>query len=293
MLARLPAAFKELMEGTSTPAIFRTTVLTCKTRLRGREYRARATGPRYATINRLTVWFSRSSANPGTKVFPPTYQGGIYALEKRNIAVVARQTYDPAATDLTPQVAIVRDAKPDVVINSGYPADTARLLRTLRQLDVRAKVISARTLLLPATRQLAGEAGDGALVSNTVDSARPDVKKFLDAYAARFGAAQPTMFPVVGYDGARIAFKAMENPKVLEALDKGRLADARQALRDAIEATGSIKGLQGQEGSSYFFGPKNHSGSPDKNWYTFLELTGKGTRLVKANMATFKPAPAP
>jgi ABC-type branched-subunit amino acid transport system substrate-binding protein len=197
--------------------------------------------------------------------------------------------YDPAATDLSPQAAIIRDAKPDVIVNFGYPADTARALRALRQLDVKAKVISSRTIILAATCKLAAEACDGVLVTNTVDPDRADVKKFIDTYTARFGPVKPTMYPVTGYDTGKLAFRAMEQPKVLEALKKGSLPEARQALRDALEATGtSFKGLQGHQGTSYVFGPKQHNGSPDEKWYTFLEATDKGAKLVKP---IFKPVP--
>ena len=211
------------------------------------------------------------------------------ALEKKKIAIVARQTYDINATDLAPQISNVRNAKPDVVLVFPYPADGARVLRTMRQLDVQAPVVVARSALLETLRKLAGDASDGVLIPNTVDPSRADVKKFMEAYSAKFGTVQPTMYPVLGYDAAKIAFQVIARPKVLEALDKGKLADARKAFRDELESIGRFKGLQGQEGASYQFGPKRHHGSPDENWFTFIQVTDKGTRLVKPELNTFKP----
>lgn len=211
------------------------------------------------------------------------------ALDKKKIAIVARQTYDINATDLAPQISNVRNAKPDVVLVFPYPADGARVLRTMRQLDVQAPVVVARSALLETLRKLAGDASDGVLIPNTVDPNRADVKKFLAAYAAKFGPVQPAMYPVLGYDAAKIAFQVIAQPKVLEALDKGKLADARKAFRDGVESIGTFKGLQGQEGASYQFAPKKHHGSPDENWFIFIQVADKGTRLVTPDMNAFKP----
>ena len=216
-------------------------------------------------------------------------QANTAALDKKKIAIVARQTYDINATDLAPQIANIRNANPDVVLVFPYPADGARVLRTLRQLDVKAPIVVARSALLETMRKLAGEASDGVMIPNTVDPNRADVKKFLADYSAKFGPVQPTMYPVLGYDAAKIAFQVIAQPKVLQALDQDKLADARKAFRDGMESIGKFKGLQGQEGSSYQFGPKRHHGSPDENWFTFIQVTEKGTKLVKPDMTTFKP----
>lgn len=216
-------------------------------------------------------------------------QAAVAALEKKKIAVVARQTYDINATDLAPQVSNIRNAKPDVVLVFPYPADGARVLRTMRQLDVAAPVIVARSALLETMRKLAGESGDGVLIPNTVDPNRADVKKFLETYTARFGPIQPTMYPVLGYDAGKIAFQVIAQPKVLEALDKGKIADARKAFRDGLESIGKFKGLQGHENATYQFGAKQHHGSPDDNWFTFIQVSDKGARLVKPDLPGFKP----
>lgn len=216
-------------------------------------------------------------------------QANTAALEKKKIAIVARQTYDINATDLAPQIANIRNANPDVVLVFPYPADGARVLRTLRQLDVKAPIVVARSALLETMRKLAGEASDGVMIPNTVDPNRADVKKFLADYSAKFGPVQPTMYPVLGYDAARIALQVIAQPKVLQALDQDKLADARKAFRDGMESIGKFKGLQGQEGSAYQFGPKHHHGSPDENWFTFIQVTDKGAKLVKPDMAAFKP----
>ncbi len=115
------------------------------------------------------------------------------------------------------------------------------------------------------------------------------MKKFLETYTAKFGSVQPTMYPVLGYDAGKIAMQVIAQPKVLEALDKGKIADARKAFRDGLESIGKFKGLQGHEGATYQFGPKQHHGSPDDKWFTFIQVSDKGARLVKPDLPAFKP----
>ncbi|TRX74168.1 ABC transporter substrate-binding protein [Pseudomonas mangiferae] len=213
------------------------------------------------------------------------------ALKAKNIEVVAQQTYDINATDLAPQVSTLRNAKPDVVLVFPYAADGARVLRTLQQLGMQTPRIVARSALLSTLRDLAGAASDGVLIPNTVDIHRDDVKRLFEAYKARFGAEQPTMYPVLGYDAAKLVFKALAEPKVLAALDDGELAAARVALRDAIVANGHYAGLQGRTGATYQFSESQRHGPPDDNWFVFVQVTGNGKQLVDADLAAFTPTP--
>ncbi|WP_434106458.1 ABC transporter substrate-binding protein [Paraburkholderia caffeinilytica] len=211
------------------------------------------------------------------------------ALKKKNIAVIAQQTYDINATDLSPQVTNLHDAKPDVVIVFPYAADGARVLRTMRQLNIDVPIIVSRSALLDTLRKLAGPASDGVLIPNTVDPSRPDVQAFFKTFDARFGPHQPTLYPVIGYDAGKAALKVIATPAVLKAIDADNLAQARTAFRDETEKLNSFKGLQGEQSASYRFAPKQHHGSPDEHWYVFIQVADNGTRLVKPDLGKFKP----
>ena len=211
------------------------------------------------------------------------------ALNKKNIAVVAQQTYDVNATDLSPQLTTLRDAKPDVLLVFPYAADGARVLRTAHQLDIKAPIIVSRSALLDTLRKLAGTASDGVLIPNTVDPSRPDVQKFFTALNARYGPHQPTLYPVIGYDAAKAALQVIATPVVLKAIDAGNIEDARKAFRDGTGKLTQFKGLQGEQNASYHFGPQQHHGSPDQNWYVFILVADNGTRLVKPDLSKFKP----
>ncbi|WP_205193330.1 ABC transporter substrate-binding protein [Burkholderia sp. Ax-1724] len=211
------------------------------------------------------------------------------ALKKKNISVIAQQTYDINATDLSPQVTNLRDAKPDVVIVFPYAADGARVLRTMQQLNVNVPIVVSRSALLDTLRKLAGPASDGVLIPNTVDPTRPDVQAFFKTFDARFGPHQPTLYPVLGYDAGKAALQVIATPAVLKAIDAGDIAQARTAFRDATEKLNGFKGLQGEQGASYHFGPKQHHGSPDEHWYVFIQVADNGTHLVKPDLSKFKP----
>jgi branched-chain amino acid transport system substrate-binding protein len=211
------------------------------------------------------------------------------ALEKKKLSVLAQQTYDINATDLSPQISNLRNAKPDVLLVFPYPADGARVLRTARQLDLRVPMVVARSALLETMRKLAGETADGVMIPNTVDLTRPDVKKFFATLNARFGLHQPTLYPVIGYDAGKVAIQLMAQPEVLKALDAGNIAAARLAFREALNRIGLFDSLQGEEGSKYEFSAKRHHGPSDEKLFVFIEVAGKGAHLVKANLANFKP----
>ena len=209
------------------------------------------------------------------------------ALKAKGLEVVAHETYDTNATDLSPQVLKIRAAKPEVVVIWPYPADGGRVLRTLAQYKVDAFRVVARIALYETMRKLAGETGDGALVTNTVDTDRPEVQAFFKTFNARWGERPPTMYIAMSYDAAKAAIEVAGQPEVLAALDKGDVAGARLAFRNAVERIGRFKGLQGKANTSYQFGPKQHQGPPNKDWFVWMEL--KNTNLIKPDLSRVKP----
>jgi branched-chain amino acid transport system substrate-binding protein len=210
-------------------------------------------------------------------------------LRKRNITVILQQAYDVNAADVTPQVVNVRNAKPDAVVVFPYPADGARVMRTMRQLDVQAPTVVWRTALMSTFRKLSGDASDGIVVPNTIDTSRPDVKAFFATLDARYGEQPQILFPVLGYDAGKVALQVMSQPQVLKAIDTGDIQAARTAFRDAVERIGKFKGLQGHVQSAYQFGPGRHHGPPDSNWFFFTQVADKGRSIVAPNYATFIP----
>ena len=211
------------------------------------------------------------------------------ALKKKGIEVVTDQTYDIAATDISPQVLNLRIANPQIVAVFGYPADAARVIRTMQQLGMKAPTVIVRVGVLATTRKLAAAAADGMLVPTTVDITRPEVKQLFDDYNARFAPVQPSPYVVIGYDGATLALKVLATPEVQKAVAAGDLAGARKAIREQTEKLGQFQGMQGAKGMTYQFSASQHHGPPDIGTFVFTEVSDNGTKLVPPDMSKFKP----
>jgi branched-chain amino acid transport system substrate-binding protein len=209
------------------------------------------------------------------------------ALKERGVEVVAHETYDTNATDLSPQVVKIRDGKPEIVVIWPYPADGGRVLRALHQLNVDAVRIVARIALYETLRKMAGETGDGALVTNTVDTERPEVQAFFKTFSERFGERPPTMYIAMAYDAAKVALQVAATDEVQAALEKGDLEGARDAVRVNMERIGRFEGLQGKPGTAYQFGPNQHQGPPNRDWFVWMEVRNMG--LVKADISKVGP----
>ncbi len=216
-------------------------------------------------------------------------RSSIKALEAKGIKVVTQQTYDAAATDVAPQIINVRQAEPDVILVFPYPADGARVARTIRQLGIKAPIVMPRVGLMAAFRKLAAEAADGILVPTSVDVTRPEVAKLFADYNAKFKPIAPSPSPAQGFDAATLAVKVLSDPDVQKAINSGNLADARKAIRDATPRLGTFVGLQGQKGVPYNFAAGKNHGPPDQKFFVFTEVTDKGEKLIAPDMAKMKP----
>ena len=207
------------------------------------------------------------------------------ALKERDVDVIINEVYEVAATDVSPQVAKVRDAAPEAIVLRPYPADGGRLLRTMAQLNVKVPTVIARVALFDTFRELAGEAANGVVVPNTVDTDRPDVQTMLEKFSAAHGQRPPTMYIAMGYDGAKAAIKALGDEKVQAALDDDDLEGARVALRDALEVIGTFDSIQGAAGNTLKFTADNHQGLHGDNIFVWAQV--QDGKLQKADVATF------
>jgi branched-chain amino acid transport system substrate-binding protein len=207
------------------------------------------------------------------------------ALKEKGVEVVADEVYEVSATDVSPQVAKLRDAKPEAIIAWPYPADGGRVLRTMAQLNVDIPTIIARVALFETFRKLAGKAADGVVVPNTVDTDRPDVQAMLKKFTADHGPRPPTMYIAMGYDGAKAAIEALGDEKVQSALNAGDLAGARVALRNAMESIGTFASLQGAAGNDLTFSANSHQGLHGDDIFVWAQV--KDGKLQKADLRSF------
>jgi branched-chain amino acid transport system substrate-binding protein len=213
----------------------------------------------------------------------------IQSLEAKGIKVVTQQTYDMAATGVSPQVINLRQAEPEVILVFPYPADGARVARTIRQLGLKSPIVMPRVGIMAAFLKLAGESADGILVPTSVDVTRPEVAKLYADYNTKFKPIQPSPSPAQGWDAATLAVRVLSDPDVQKAIGSGNLAAARTAIRDATAKVGNFQGMQGQAGVGYQFSAAQHHGAPDRKFFVFTEVASKGEKLIAADMNKLKP----
>jgi branched-chain amino acid transport system substrate-binding protein len=227
--------------------------------------------------------------NNSTPFGTDTSRSTAKALEAKGVTILTQQTYDIAATDVSPQVVNLRQGDPDVILVFPYPADGARVVRTIRQLGIKTPIVMPRVGVMAAFRKLAAETADGVLVPTSVDVSRPEVAKLYADYNAKFKPIAPSPSPAQGYDAATLAVAVLSDADVQKALDSGDLAGTRKAIRDATERLGKFQGMQGQKGVTYQFSAGQHHGPPDEGFFVFTEVAGKGEQLVPPDMSQFKP----
>jgi ABC-type branched-subunit amino acid transport system substrate-binding protein len=183
----------------------------------------------------------------------------------------------------------LRQADPEVILVFPYPADGARVARTIRQMGIKAPIVMPRVGIMAAFLKLAQDAADGVLVPNSVDLSRPEVAQLYKDYNAKFKPIEPSPSPAQGYDAMTTALRVLQDADVQKHINAGNLAGAREAIRDATRKLGKIDGMQGQKGVGYTFNAGQHHGPPDNKFFVFTEVAEKGTKLVMPDLNKIKP----
>lgn len=206
-------------------------------------------------------------------------------LGKKGIEVATQQTYDVAATDVSPQVINVMQSDPEVILVYPYPADGARVVRTIRQMGLNQPVIMPRVGMMKAFRDLAAETGNDVLVPSSVDTTRPEVADFFKQYAAAHGPLAISPSPVQGYDAGTLAIAVLKDETVQAAIKAGDLQGARDAIRDATARLGDFTGLQGTAKGGYRFS-QSHHGPTDDGFFVFVKVAENGAALEAVDAAS-------
>lgn len=206
------------------------------------------------------------------------------ALDAKSIKIATQETYDVAATDVSPQVINLMQADPEAVLVYPYPADGARVVRTIRQMGLTQPVIMPRVGMMKAFRELAADTGNGVLVPSSVDPSRPEVADFFKKYGELYGPTAISASPAQGYDAGTLTVAVLKDEKVQAAIQAGDLQGARDAIRDATTRHGDFVGMQGTAKGGYRFS-KNHHGPTDTGFFVFVKVADNGRALEAVDSA--------
>ncbi|AWJ82217.1 amino acid-binding protein (plasmid) [Azospirillum sp. TSH58] len=195
-------------------------------------------------------------------------------------AVVATETYNQRAQDVTAQVARLQRAGADVVVCVGLGADLAVIRRTMARLNFNVPLVASNGALSIPYQEAAGELVTGTRGSMVYvfgeETLNPAAQGFADAYKAKYGTdrwwgndpQRPQIFMSLSvsnaYDAADVLF---------EGIKRANSTDPK-AIATAIEG---IQGLRGVNATYSFSATKHHAIAPED--VAIFEYAKTGDRI--------------
>lgn len=171
----------------------------------------------------------------------------------KGIEIVASERFSRSDTNFTPQSLRVAQKNPDVVYYHAIPPSAALAHEALRRVGYKGPIYHGAGSANPAFLSVGKQAIEGAIVGTmaiTVYRQLPDshplksvITNFVKAFDAQYGDGKADLFAAQAYDAVMIPVTAWG--KLSPAVRSGDLAQARNALRDAIENTRNYHGTLG------------------------------------------------
>ena len=126
----------------------------------------------------------------------------VKAAQAAGAEIVATEAFQPGEHDFRSTLVRVRDANPDAIVLEAYYADSAVILRQIRELGLKQVVAGVGSIYSPKLIELAGDAANGVYTQSYFfsEEPRPEVKAFVAAFRAKYG-KDPDWFNATAYDG--------------------------------------------------------------------------------------------
>jgi branched-chain amino acid transport system substrate-binding protein len=168
-------------------------------------------------------------------------QGGrtdlLAAMGAAGIKPAADETYKVGDTDMTPQIARIKAARADAIIDWGLGAEAAHIRQAMQQVGLDIPMIGSWGLSMPNYFQLAGSRANGTLVVQafSFDQAGPKAAEVKATFQRKFGSGQ-IQFPngvANSYDGMGL---------LAAAIDQAGSTD-KAAIQQALTGLASYDGL--------------------------------------------------
>lgn len=139
--------------------------------------------------------------------------------------VVITEGYIPDDRDFRSTLVRVRDANPDGLILISYYSDGALIARQARQVGLKQVICAASSVYSPKFLELGGDAVEDVHLGTRYfpEDPRPEVRKFIGGFKAKYGGQEPDAFNAYSYDAMNMAAAVL------------RIGGAdRRAIRDAF-----------------------------------------------------------
>lgn len=172
------------------------------------------------------------------KAFSDNFKNG-------NGQIVETEQYSSGDKDFRSQLNRIKVANPDVVFVPGYYGEVGPIVKQAREMGMNQAFLGGDGWASPELFNLASAAQlNNTYYVNHVAVDDPAMADFVKAYKAKYN-AEPDTFAALGYDAARIMFKAIETAGSTDG----------EKIRQALENLKGFKGLNGD----ITMDPKTHN----------------------------------
>jgi branched-chain amino acid transport system substrate-binding protein len=152
--------------------------------------------------------------------------------------IIDQQAYTQTDPDFKGQLTAIRAKNPDVIFVPGYYGQVGVIAKQAKELNIKAPLLGGDGWDAPELFEIGGAGLDGNYMANhySVDDPSPAVKKFADAYRARYNVV-PDAIAALAYDAMQVLADSIRRANTT---DPARLRDAIAATKNFAGVTGSI-----------------------------------------------------
>lgn len=151
--------------------------------------------------------------------------------------IVADEAYGEGDIDFKAQLTKIKNANPEAIYCPGYYTEVGLICRQARELGINVPLMGGDGWDSDKTFEIGRDAVNGCFFTNhySAQEDRPEVKKFVDSYRAKYGGKTPDAMAILGYDAMKLMADAIK-----------RAGSTRgAAVRDALAATKDFPGASG------------------------------------------------
>jgi branched-chain amino acid transport system substrate-binding protein len=158
-------------------------------------------------------------------------------VKKNGGTIVADEAYGEGDIDFKAQLTKIKNANPEAIYVPGYYTEAGLICRQARELGITVPLMGGDGWDSDKTFEIGRDAVNGCFFTNhySAQEDRPEVKKFVDSYRAKYSGKTPDAMAILGYDAMKIMADAIK-----------RAGSTRgPAIRDALAATKDYPGASG------------------------------------------------
>jgi len=161
-------------------------------------------------------------------------------FERYGGEVLAVIEYPTGTTDFSQYVREALSHAPQAVYVADYAFEIGSIINLVKRQDFRGRILTTSAFAAPGVFDQVGEAAEGVLLTQVVfnpDSDEPAVRRFVDAYQAKYS-SKPNFYAAHGYDAMMVIGAVLRDGDIHSARD---FYKELRNLRDFVGAAGPVQ----------------------------------------------------